>query len=116
MHYSFMALGIEPESSRQLGSVAQFAFDYTFYMNIAFLVLGAVLVVLHKRHVRETTSRMNHDKGGSIGAKRIIAFLALLILVAGLAVYLLPACDVNLLCVYMAPPGLKEAAGFLFAR
>ena len=84
IHYSFKVLGITPESSRQLNEVAQFAFDYTFYMNVVFVLVAAVLVWLNKRHSREAQSGMDHKMRHGIGMKRIVALLSLAVLVIGL--------------------------------
>ncbi len=89
MHYLFGALGITPESSRRVEDVAQFALDYTFYMNVVFACLAAGLVWLHKRHHREAHSDMDHEMDNGIGPKRIIALLFLAVLLVGLVVYLL---------------------------
>ncbi len=88
MHYSFAALGITPESSRRVEDVAQFALDYTFYMNVVFVLLAAGLIWLHKRHCREAKSSMDHEMGEEIGMKRIIALLFLVVLLVGLVVFL----------------------------
>jgi hypothetical protein len=87
MHYLFMALGITPQSSKQIGNVAQFALDYTFYMNALFACLAAGLVWLHKRHQRETRGGMDHAMQGGTGLKRVAAWCSLAILLGGLLVY-----------------------------
>jgi len=87
MHYFFAALGITPESSRRVEDVAQFAFDYTFYMNLGFVVLAAGLVWLNKRHMRTDGSDM--DMGGGATPKRFIALACLAIVLIGLVVHAL---------------------------
>lgn len=84
IHYSFTVLGITPESSRRVKEVAQFALDYTFYMNVVFALVAAVLIWLNKRHSREAHSGMDHEMHHGIGMKRIIALLFLAVLVIGL--------------------------------
>jgi len=88
IHYSFNMLGITPESSRHVGEVTQFAFDYTFYMNIVFAFVAAVLIWLNKRHNRETNSGMDHEMRDETGIKRIISLLFLAVLLIGLVVSL----------------------------
>jgi hypothetical protein len=85
IQYGFSALGITPESSRRAGEVAQFALDYTFYMNAVFVVVAAVLLWLNKRHHRATDSGMDHDMNAGIGLKRIMAWLFMAVLIIGLA-------------------------------
>ena len=86
MHYLFEALGITPESGRRVDDVAQFAFDYTVYMNVAFVFLAGGLVLLHKRHCRETKTGMKHGMSKGIGPKRVIALLFLTVVLVGLVV------------------------------
>jgi hypothetical protein len=85
LNYLFGALGITPESGRKVEDVAQFSFDYTFYMNIVFIAVAAGLVWLHRRHHRET--HMDHKMDEGIGPKRIIALMFIAVLFVGLAVY-----------------------------
>jgi uncharacterized membrane protein YraQ (UPF0718 family) len=87
MHYLFGALGITPESSRRVEDVAQFALDYTFYMNVVFACLAAGLVWLHKRHCREVQTDMDHKMDEGTGPKRIIALLFFAILLVGMVVF-----------------------------
>jgi len=86
LNYSFAALGITPESGRRVKDVAQFGFDYTFYMNLVFIAVAAGLFLLHRQHHHEM--RMDHKMGGEgIGLKRIIALLFLSVLLVGLGVF-----------------------------
>lgn len=81
----FGLLGITPQSGRQVTDVAQFSFDYTFYMNLVFIGVAAGLFWLHKRHDRE--AEMDHKMESDIGLKRIIAVLFMAVLLVGLAVF-----------------------------
>jgi uncharacterized membrane protein YraQ (UPF0718 family) len=47
LHAAFALLGILPQGGAQTMSDDRFAIDYTFFLNIAFLALAAVLVWLH---------------------------------------------------------------------
>jgi len=87
MHALFAAAGITPESGRRVDHVAQFAFDYTFYMNLLFVAVAAALIWLQRRYRRETRSGEEHAMGGGIGVKRIIAILFLANLFVGVAVF-----------------------------
>jgi uncharacterized membrane protein YraQ (UPF0718 family) len=80
MHIIFTVLDIVPESSRQIGDVARFEFDYTFYLNLLFVVVAAAMVWLSRQ-----AAPAGHDHGdGGIGPKRIIALGAAAILVIGI--------------------------------
>ena len=87
IHYAFTALGITPESSRRVAEVTQFAFDYTFYMNVLFAFAAAVLVWLNNRHKHEADHKMSNKMHGDVGVKRILTFLFLAVLLIGIAVY-----------------------------
>lgn len=84
LHYLFEALGITPESSREVENIAHFAFDYTFYMNIIFVAVAAAMVWLHRRHVRKREDGMSHQMGNSTKLKRGIALACAAILIGGL--------------------------------
>jgi len=89
LHYLFYLFDIIPESSRQVSEVAQFAFDYTFYMNVVFVCVAVGLIGLHRRHERETAGSMKMDEG--VGPKRIIALLFLAVLFFGMLVFIFTA-------------------------
>jgi uncharacterized membrane protein YraQ (UPF0718 family) len=89
LHYLFSVLGITPESSRQVKDIAQFALDYTFYFNLLFIGVAGVLVWLHRSHMKQMESGMDHEMEGGIGIKRIIAVSSLFILTAGIIVHIL---------------------------
>lgn len=88
MHYLFAALAITPESGRRVEDVAQFAFDYTFYMNVVFVVVAAGLLWLDRCYRRETQARQEHDMGGGMGVKRILALAFIAMLVVGMIVFI----------------------------
>ena len=83
MHFIFGALGVVPESSRQVSDVARFEFDYTFYLNMLFVVVAGAMVWLHRRSRPAATGSHDHG-GGKLGPKRVIAFLAAVVLAIGL--------------------------------
>jgi len=67
MHYLFAALGMTPQSNRQFANVTQFAFDYTFYLNLLFAAVAAALVWLQRRHQREAQGGRDHEMHGGTG-------------------------------------------------
>ncbi|RME38650.1 MAG: permease [Deltaproteobacteria bacterium] len=89
MHYVFSTLNIMPKSSRRVEDIAQFALDYTFYLNVIFVFVAAWLVWLHKRYSRKAEDRMQHGASERIGLEKIIALLCLVILMVGLLAFLL---------------------------
>ncbi|MDX1500555.1 MAG: permease [Woeseiaceae bacterium] len=86
MHFLFAALGITPESRRVVDEVTRFAFDYTFYLNLVFLVVAMVMIRLHRQHAGGDEG---HAMDHGVGAKRIVALAAAALLFAGTVVYLL---------------------------
>jgi hypothetical protein len=82
MHTAFTALGIVPESGREISQVTRFALDYTFYLNIVFVIVAGVMVWLHRRHT-QAHGHMEHDMEGDSGAKRVIAWTAACVLIFG---------------------------------
>lgn len=85
MHMIFGVLGIVPESSRQVSEVARFELDYTFYLNIVFAIVAAVMVWLHRQSKPADSGGHDHGNGG-LAPKRIIALIAAVIMVVGIAV------------------------------
>jgi len=85
----FAAFGIKAEGGRKVADITQFAFDYTFYMNVVFVAVAAGLVWLQRRHRRE--GQMEHAMDEGMGLKRSIALLSLTVLLVGLVVYLVGA-------------------------
>jgi hypothetical protein len=88
LNYLFGALGIIPENGRKVADVAQFSFDYTFYLNVVFIGLAAGLFWLHRQHHREAHMDHKMNMKGGVGLKRIIALLFLAVLLVGLVVFL----------------------------
>jgi hypothetical protein len=91
MHVAFGLLGWTPESGRQVGDVAQFALDYTFYMNLAFGAVAVVMIRLHRKWKvgEDTEPTGDHDHGGGFTLKRAAALVAAAILLVGLVAYVI---------------------------
>ncbi len=89
LHYSFAALDWLPEGQQDVREVAQFAVDYTFWMNLVFVALAGSLVWLHRRHKRAQEDGGGHGRrhGGGISLKRGITFFCIALLAGGLAVF-----------------------------
>ena len=82
MHVSFTTLGIVPESSRDIGEVTRFALDYTFYLNIVFVVVAGAMIWLHRRHTK-AHGHMEHEMESDSKVKRIVAVAAAVVLITG---------------------------------
>jgi uncharacterized membrane protein YraQ (UPF0718 family) len=83
MHFIFSALGIVPESGRQVSEVARFQLDYTFYLNMLFAVVAGTMIWLYRRSGPADSSDHDHG-GGNLGPKRIIALLAAAVMTIGI--------------------------------
>ena len=82
LHGLFALLGIIPESSRAIGEVSRFAIDYTFWLNLAMVVVAVVMVRLHRQHVRQHLEG-GTDHGGGTSVKRIVVYVMLAIVAGG---------------------------------
>lgn len=82
MHVSFTALDVVPETGREIGEVARFALDYTFYLNVVFVIITGTMVWLHRRHTK-AHGHMEHEMESDSKIKRIVAVAAAVILVTG---------------------------------
>ncbi len=49
LHYVFYFTGLSPESARKIEDVAQFSIDYTFFLNIAAIIIVGVMIWLRRR-------------------------------------------------------------------
>jgi len=85
LHLTFAALAITPESRRAVQEVSRFAIDYTFWLNLAMVVVAAVLVWLHRQHVRQHLGGSGEHEGGHrLSIKRAVVYLMILIVAGGL--------------------------------
>ncbi|MDX1666622.1 MAG: permease [Saprospiraceae bacterium] len=78
LDYSFELLSVLPEGSRQVAEVTQFEIDYTFWFNIAFALLAALMLYFNRKtkKLREEEHGHDHDhEGESISVKRVIVYL-----------------------------------------
>ncbi|PLX99650.1 MAG: permease [Desulfuromonas sp.] len=86
LHHTFAMLGITPDSARAVAEVAQFKIDYTFWLNLFFILVSGYLVYLHRSHMKQQKSgHMDHGEG--LGFKRVMVYLFMTILAGGLVAY-----------------------------
>jgi uncharacterized protein len=84
----FSGLNILPESTRSIKETAQFAVDYTLWMNILFIAIAVGLVVLHRQHVANNNME-KHKDGGNLTMKRAVVYFFIAVLFGGLMSLLL---------------------------
>jgi uncharacterized membrane protein YraQ (UPF0718 family) len=83
----FEILGIVPESARKVEDVAQFKIDYTFFLNIFFVVGAGVLVWLHRRHMKEKGKLKGFDLREALNVKTGIALFCAVLVTGGVVVF-----------------------------
>jgi hypothetical protein len=82
LHAAFTLLGITPESARAVSEIARFEIDYTFWLNLVFVMVAAGLVWLHRRHLAVEGA---DDGMETSNTKRVIAIAFVLMLLGGAA-------------------------------
>jgi hypothetical protein len=87
LHGAFAVLGLTPESSRAVEEVSRFAIDYTFWLNLAMVVVAAVMVWLHRQHVRQHLDGESMDHGGGGRVKRGVTYLMIAIVLGGVVAW-----------------------------
>lgn len=91
LNYSFEFFGVLPEGSRKVAEVTQFKMDYTFYFNILFAVLAALMLYFNfkTKNMKEGGGH-DHDHGsGGISFKKVVVYLFISIVIIGLILYLI---------------------------
>src|SRR3546814_6086431 len=61
VHYLFALFGCIPTARSSLQEMVRFAIDYTFWLNLAFLGIGALLLWIHFRGGGQTLSMQRSD-------------------------------------------------------
>ena len=84
LHYGFLWTGLTPESAKKATDVAQFAMDYTFFLNMAAIVVVGMMLWLRKVHVRHQEGEGGHQHGsGGIGFQDVVTGIFVAVLVIG---------------------------------
>ncbi|NGP90031.1 permease [Fodinibius halophilus] len=82
----FSMLGIIPESQKAIAELTQFKIDYTFWMNIGFILVTGWLVWLHKQYLQNHEMKMMKMEGGG-KIKRVAVTLFIIINIVGLSAF-----------------------------
>ncbi len=86
----FGLLGMRPESAAGTVIEQQFAIDYTFFFNIAFVMVAGVLIALNRRHVSCDSDGHGHDHdAGGVDIQGWVSWLAIFVLVTGMLAFAL---------------------------
>lgn len=84
LNTAFAATGLTPESARQVEDVAQFAIDYTFWLNLLFVAVAAGLAVVAMRY---RSKGQDEDGGRRLKPRSWIALAFALTVAVGLIVF-----------------------------
>jgi hypothetical protein len=85
----FGLFGMRPSGAAGAVTEQQFAIDYTFFFNVAFVFFAGLLVALHRRYMGDSEGHEGHDHGGGEGIdiQKWVARLAIFVLASGLLVH-----------------------------
>ena len=81
----FAVLDIVPESNKVITELTQFKIDYTFWMNLFFIVLAGALIYRYKKEFSQSNKEMNEEENG-LDIKDLVTKLFILILISGLII------------------------------
>lgn len=90
---AFVLAGWVPEGAREIAGLTQFKIDYTFWMNVASVMVVGVQLYLRRQHRQlheggADGHNHDHDHGGSgVSVKRIVVYLFIAVLVVGIGAY-----------------------------
>ncbi len=109
LHYTFYFTGLTPESARKVEDVTQFAFDYTFFLNIASIIIAGSMIWLRRRmkdsghghmhqHHEHDHDHSDHDDGcehhqshdhggGGRSLQDYVTYVFIAILLGGIVAY-----------------------------
>jgi uncharacterized membrane protein YraQ (UPF0718 family) len=86
LHVLFASLGITPESSRAVEEVSRFGLDYTFWLNLAMVLVAVTMVWLHRAYVRQDLEGGMHHEDEGVGVKRAAVYGAIAMIAGGVVV------------------------------
>ncbi|MCG6881903.1 MAG: hypothetical protein LJE96_22495, partial [Deltaproteobacteria bacterium] len=79
------------EGRKGISEVTRFKMDYTFWLNLAAVSVVLVMLFCRKKHrqLPNSAHEASMDHNGGIGFKRLVAYSAAVVLLVGLAVFIL---------------------------
>jgi uncharacterized membrane protein YraQ (UPF0718 family) len=91
----FSVFGILPDSGQAVSAITQFKLDYTFWLNLLFLIVASGLVWLHRGYVQSQSPTGEHCHHGSSSSRlkpeKAIAYGFIVILLIGLTALMVQA-------------------------
>jgi uncharacterized protein len=88
MHYGFTAMGFLPEEAKQVMNEDPFKIDYTFWLNIVFVVVAGVSIYLNKLFKESDAHSHMMMMEGDSKFKTIVTYLCLLYLIVGTILFI----------------------------
>ena len=87
----FAVAGIIPESRKVISDITQFKLDYTFWLNLAAVVIVFTMLFFKKkyRQIQDNTQDHDMDHSGGTSAKHLVAYLFAVVLLIGLVSFFL---------------------------
>lgn len=89
LHSAFNVLSLVPESSKKAGDIAQFGIDYTFFLNIGFVIITGIMIWLARQYNKTMGSHHGMNMPGDSKIKRVIALTFAAIVFVGLIIFLI---------------------------
>jgi len=90
LDFGFGAFGLRPEGAADQAAGDAFAIDYTFFLNVGFVLVAAVLIALHRRHRAAPSGDGGHeDDDGGFGIQDAVVGLAIAALLGGWVLHFL---------------------------
>ncbi|MEQ9090014.1 MAG: permease [Balneola sp.] len=88
LNSAFSFFGIIPESAKVVQEVTQFKIDYTFWMNIVFVLVTGCLIYMYKQHKKEHGAGMDMNMVGGGKIKKVAVTIFILINAIGASIFL----------------------------
>lgn len=89
LDFTFAIFGLTPEGRKAVENIAQFSLDYTFWLNILFVLVAVWLIIFNRKHMKKMDKSMDHGEDGGVSIKRIIVYTFISILIIGLIAFFL---------------------------
>lgn len=86
----FALAGIVPQSRKAISDITRFNLDYTFWLNLASVIVVFVLENCKRRYreiQREKRGSQKMDQAGKLSIKRLVAYSFACVIVIGLVVF-----------------------------